>query len=48
MASTMQPGLHEDQALENEFDRPERAQIRAQLAIAAAIDRLAEAVENSD
>lgn len=44
----IEPGMHEDAALEQEHDHPERAQIRAQLAIASAINRLAEAIENRD
>lgn len=48
MASTLDPGLHEDQAMRDEGEHPERAAVRAQLAIASALERLAEAVENSD
>lgn len=47
MSSTLDPGTHEDQAMQDEDEHPERASVRAQLAIASAIERLAEAVENA-
>lgn len=46
MSNMYSPGTHEDHALEDADDNPHTAAIRAQLAIAAALNRLAQAVEN--